>query len=641
MIVNLFKNIFTKNDKIDSNANIDNNLKNVNKKIKKEIIKIYDEYGEEVFLKREEWIKKLLKPAIEDNINDIESLSEIILDAYKNDVFEEINDTVHSFYDVDRNEERATNILGVFYANTGKEKKAKDLYKKFINSNKTSEIIYYNLGIIYEKEEKAQEAYKLFLKSLEINPNFQNSLIKALKYAKSKSDEEYYKILYRLSTMKNSWRAKLLKANYEIKLGNIKVAESDIDIALKESKFIPDAFIAALAILGNSKMYKKISTDILPKFNPKIHGPNATLNVLKFYQLQYMYDEGLELLYEVSKYSWNNYINRFIKYEEIFFDMKYNIEFQNLEEKKVFFSNAPIWTNNFHNPTWILNNRKRSDITILILPFTSIGNNNYFADNFANSFSLFLNEKFYFDTDFSYQLATMYDKKGIYTPVEKYTLDYINSIKMNNPAINYIVSGNITKIFSRNSGQVIEFELFTYDYYNQEKVILLECEVNSETLLTVFPESINSINNFFKRIIGENQYTQEDINYILMSPKRLKLFTNLDMQNKYRAWSFTRLIFEHLNFINSKKSDYNLIEFVSLLYSLNLYLPNVVLKFKDYIYDIIDNGSFSSNIGQKLIPVIYKIYEDEDNFENLYTKLISEDEEYINWLKNFFNKTTM
>lgn len=48
-------------------------------------------------------------------------------------------------------------------------------------------------------------------------------------------------------------RAKLVKANYEIKLGNMETALVDIEKALEESKYNSEAMTTALAIYGNNK----------------------------------------------------------------------------------------------------------------------------------------------------------------------------------------------------------------------------------------------------------------------------------------------------------------------------------------------------------------------------------------------------
>ena len=317
----------------------------VENEIPKKYVKLKDEFDRDLMLDKDVWIKDFLKPALQKNWNNLEVLYSIVLDAFNNDIFAEVKDATMRIYNLDKDKERGTNFLGIYYANNKMYSEAKSIYKKYMEEEKPSEIIFSNYGIVLEKEEKQAESQKYFWKALEINPNMQNPLNKVLEFSKAKSDEEYYKNLYKISTLPVSWRAKLVKANYEIKLGNMETALVDIEKALEESKYNSEAMTTALAIYGNNKRYDEIDKNVLSHFDPLKHGPYATSNVLKYLKIAERYTDALEILKYVSSFDWNEFTNDYIKYEEEFIEMKKNFESYDVTgSNKVFLTSKPTTT---------------------------------------------------------------------------------------------------------------------------------------------------------------------------------------------------------------------------------------------------------------------------------------------------------
>lgn len=605
----------------------------------KKYVKLKDEFGRDLTIEKEMWVEEFLKPALKANWNNIEVLYGIVLDAFNNDIFADVKDAALRIYNLDKDKEKGTNFLGIYYANTNMYDEAKSIYEKYIENEKPSEIIFSNYGVVLEKEGRQAEAQKYFWKSLEINPNMQNPLNKIIEFSKNKSDEEYYKSLYKISTFPNSWRSKLLKANYEIKLGNIETALVDISKSLEESNYNSESLTAALAIYGNNKKYNEIENNILPYFEPMKHGPYATLNILKYLKISEKYNDALNILRYSSSFNWNEFTNDFIKHEEEFIAMKKKFESYDIQDENnnVLLINKPIWFKNFNNPNWALNQDTRKKPSLLILPITNIGEvSTDLPRKLSIAIPLFLNDKLHFDSDLQYQFAMTYNNDGITVPKKHYDTEYIHFIKDKNPNLDYILSGNI---FSKWNGKenIYEIEMYVYDTNVSAKTTLLRELVKENTVATLLPMLLNNLNLFFNKLINHQALKDSDVQHILSKPDKLKFLLDLDKYNKNRSWSYSKYINEYIDTIIESSDDDTRFELVSLLHEISQTQQQLLGKNKAAIYNLLKNGFFGSPKSERLLPIIFNIYSDEKNYNNFMGTLHEENPEYIEWINKFLD----
>ena len=610
----------------------------VENEIPKKYVKLKDEFDRDLMLDKDVWIKDFLKPALQKNWNNLEVLYSIVLDAFNNDIFAEVKDATMRIYNLDKDKERGTNFLGIYYANNKMYSEAKSIYKKYMEEEKPSEIIFSNYGIVLEKEEKQAESQKYFWKALEINPNMQNPLNKVLEFSKAKSDEEYYKNLYKISTLPNSWRAKLVKANYEIKLGNMETALVDIERSLEESNYNSEAITTALAIYGNNRKYDEIDRNVLSHFEPVKHGPYATSNVLKYLKIAERYADGLEILKHISSFEWNEFTNDFIKYEEDFIAMKKNFESYDVTAtNKVFLTSKPIWFHRFNDPTWALNPSTRTKPGLLILPFTNIGEvSTELPKKLSMALPLFLNDRLHYDSDLQYQLAITHDDKEIKVPKTNYDTEYINFIKTQNQDLDYILSGNIFSKWDEKRN-VYELEVYVYDTNASTKTTLIREAVDENTIIEVLPKLLNSLNSFFNRLIGAQMLERNDIDNILSKPERLQFLLDLDGNNYNRAWSYNKHLYNAINSVIETKEDDIRLELVSLLYQIKQTQPQLLEKVRSIIYNLLRSGYLGSAKSKKLLPIIFNIYSDEKNYNDFMETIGTEKSEYIDWINKFLD----
>ena len=634
----LIKKIFTrkKSEMRTDNTDAENSTS-------EKFVKLKDEFDRDVIINKDVWIKDFLRPAIEKNWNNLEVLYSIILDAFNNNVFAEMKDAVMRIYNLDKDRERGTNFLGIYYANCDMNDDAKIIYEKYMETEEPSEIIFSNYAVILEKEGRISEAQKYFWKSIEIHPNMKNSLNKVLEFSKNKSNEEYYKNLYKISTLPNSWSAKLLKANYEIKLGNIETALVDIKNSLEESDYNSEVVTAALAIYGNNKKYDEIENNILPYFNPVKHGPHATSNVLKYLKISEKYEDALYLIKNVSSLNWNQFTNEFIKYEDEFIQMKKNYEAANTNTNsgsKVLSISRPIWSNNFKNPTWALNMAEKTKPSLLILPFTNIGETSTsFPKELSIALPLFLNDELHYSSNLKYHLALTYNDKEFKVPKNNYNTDYIDYIKAQNPDLDYILSGNILSKWDKEDNRY-ELEVYIYDTNISTKTTLLKEHVDENSIVDLLPKLLNNLNLFFNGLIDFKTFETPDVENILLKPKKLEVLMDLDGYSRDRSWAYNKILYNAVNSVIESENDSARFDLVSLLHQIMQIHPQLLSKVKPLIYNLVGNGYFISEKSSKLLPLIFSIYSDEDNYNNFVESIRRGNPDYIEWINKFLYYTS-
>ena len=68
--------------------------------------------------------------------------------------------------------------------------------------------------------------------------------------------------------------------------------------------------------------------------------------------------------------------------------------------------------------------------------------------------------------------------------------------------------------------------------------------------------------------------------------------------------------------------------------------PQLLSKVKPLIYNLVGNGYFISEKSSKLLPLIFSIYSDEDNYNNFVESIRRGNPDYIEWINKFLYYTS-
>lgn len=606
-----------------------------------EEVSYYDNFGKEMKMKKKEWIQKKLEPAIKKNWNNVENLHPVIIDAFSKNLYNEVKEAVFRFYAKDHNFERKLNLLGTFYIKTGTPEQAIELYERNLNSENITESLCISYAEALEMEEKYSEAEKKYLDALEKNPNSAVAFKKYFDIVKKRSNLEYESKLEKLSSIKGNWRAKVMEAVVFFKHGDKEMGNFYLTAALKESSYSSEIMSLTSSIYILNEMYEEFEKYVLPYYVPEKHGVQTTLNVLEYYCAKKIYNKGLELCKFVSKYPWIEYCKKFMKLEEKFLKLKIRLESKNKNEKnnllpknKFFSTNKPLWYYEFNKPEFLLNQSKRVKPNILILTLTSIGEKSELAENLAVSLPLYLNENLHYKTNLNYQVAIAYRKEDLFVSKTRYSVDYMKKIRESNTNLNYVLAGNISKI---KNVEKYEITIYLYDVFNEQKLLLVNKVYDDKNLFQVQNDLLKEINKFFDRNMSI-KYEKDMGNLVLFSQK-MKFLLEPKEYKKHQSWRYKKLLSDQIDVVlEDRKNDLKKINLLSLLYEVKKTNSQLLKEQKPLLYSMNIEGIFETQTLKVLAPIIFNIFDDEENFVANLEALNITDSTYVEWVKRFIEK---
>ena len=644
-----------KNKEINEN-NINTNVNQPNRQIRREIydivnnesevmennnysddfkeISYYDEFGKEFKMPKKDWLNKKLYPAVRKNWSNMDGLYPIIQDAFSKEVYPEIKEAVLRFYAADEDFERKLILLGTYHVRTGAYQNAVELYEKNLNINNMTEGLCIAYAEALELCGRAADSEKKYYEALEINPNSAIAFKKYFDIVKKRSSSEYENKMEKLSAIRGNWRAKMMQAVVYFKKGDKESGNYFLITALKESGYNSEVMYITSSIYILNELYDEFKQYVLAYYNPENHNAHTALNVLKYYKVKDMHKEGLELCKFTSKFPWIEHYKKFMYYEDYFWKLKVKAENKDKQEKtanRFFSTNKPLWYYEFNHPEFMLNQNRRVKPNILILAFTSIGEKSELAENLAISLPLYLNENLHYKTNLNYQLAIAYNNENLFVSKKRYSTDYMKLIRQQNNNLNFVLAGNILKM---PNVEKYEIEIYLYDTFNEQKSSLINKIYDENTIYNVQNDLLKSVSSFFERDFAI-KYEKNMNNLVLFSPK-MKFLIQSKVHKEHQSWRYKKLLSDQIDVVlEDRNNDLKKINLLELLYEIKQ-TNSQLLKFqKPIIYSMNIHGIFETQTLKILAPIIFKIYDDDVNFQANIEALNITDSNYLSWINKF------
>ena len=600
-------------------------------------ISYYDEFGKEFKMPKKEWLDKKLYPAIRKNWSNMEGLYPIIQDAFSKELYPEIKEAVLRFYAADENFERKLVMLGTYHIKTGSCESAVELYEKNLNIDNTTEGLCIAYAEALELCGRIEESEKKYYEALEINPNSATAFKRYFDIVKKRSVKEYENKLEKLSEIKGNWRAKMMQAIVYFKKGDKETGNYFLITALKESGYNLEVMYVTSSIYMLNELYDEFKQYVLAYYNPEKHNVYTALNVLKYYKVKGMYKEGLELCKFTSKFPWIEHYKKFMHYEDYFWKLKVKKENGDAKENtanRFFSTNKPIWYYEFNHPEFMLNQSRRVKPNILILTLTSIGEKSELAENLAVSLPLYLNENLHYKTNLNYQLAIAYNNESLFVSRKRYSTDYMKLIRQQNNNLNFVLAGNILKM---PNVEKYEIEIYLYDTFNEQKSSLINKIYDENTIYSVQNDLLKAVSGFFGRDFSI-KYEKNMDNLILFSPK-MKFLIQSKTHREHQSWRYKKLLSDQIDVVlEDRNNDLKKINLLALLCEIKQ-TNSQLLKFqKPLIYSMNIHGIFETQTLKILAPIIFRIYDDDVNFQAHIETLNITDSNYLGWINKFMGE---
>jgi len=248
------------------------------------LIRVFDKYGREMFITREEWRDNILKGNLEKAWNDPEELYGLIVQSLHDEFVAEVVEASEQLHRIDPSPERSATILGIVYMETGRLDDAEQVLSGHLSKHGDDGVVLTNLAKVYSKKEDHELSEQTLWHALEVDPNQDNGMgWYEVIHRERDGDDAGLDALRRVAAIPESWRAQLWLARAALEAGNLDVA---LD-CYKESFSRVDTPVPVDLLkqmsgdLGNNGYLNEIIEWAEPSFDAEIHGLLVGNNLIK------------------------------------------------------------------------------------------------------------------------------------------------------------------------------------------------------------------------------------------------------------------------------------------------------------------------------------------------------------------------
>ncbi len=176
----------------------------------KNLIRIYDSYGQEFLITREEWRKNVLPDSLKKAWNDPDNLYSIIVSALKDGFYSDIVNAAKQLYKIEPQHMRSACVLGIVLIEEGQLDKAENVFRDFMAKYGEDGVILNNLAKIYVERKDDAKAEEILWHGLEVDPNQDNAVGWYEQIYRERGGEQVSReALKRIAALPGSWRAQL------------------------------------------------------------------------------------------------------------------------------------------------------------------------------------------------------------------------------------------------------------------------------------------------------------------------------------------------------------------------------------------------------------------------------------------------
>jgi tetratricopeptide (TPR) repeat protein len=247
-------------------------------------IKVFDAYGREMFMSKDDWRKRVLPGTIKANWDDPDKLYGIIVGSLEDGFFADVLAAAKRLYQIDPTPARAANVYGIALLKTNRLDEAEQVFRSQIENHGEEGFILSNLAKVFAARGDDKEAERILWHALEVDPNQENGLGWYLAIHRERGGETVEQgALRRVAVLPGSWRAQLWLARQALQNGNLEAALASYRACLaRVTKPVPaDVLMQMSGDLGNAGNLRELLQLVEPCFSAPVHGLTVGNNLIK------------------------------------------------------------------------------------------------------------------------------------------------------------------------------------------------------------------------------------------------------------------------------------------------------------------------------------------------------------------------
>jgi tetratricopeptide (TPR) repeat protein len=248
------------------------------------MIRVFDEYGREVFITKQQWRENVLLGSLKDVWNQPDKLYTVIFSALNDGFRSDVIDAAQHLYKIDPDRSRGVCVWGIVLMEEGRLEEAKKIFDHHIAQHGEDGLVLTNLAKVFARQNNNAKAEEILWHALEVDPNQDNGMgWYEVIHRERGGDAAGHEALLRVARLPGSWRAQLWLARAALKA-------RQLDRALtyyRESLFRvtkpvpPDMLMQISGDLGNAGHSPELLAITEPYFDPAFHGVQVGNNLIK------------------------------------------------------------------------------------------------------------------------------------------------------------------------------------------------------------------------------------------------------------------------------------------------------------------------------------------------------------------------
>ncbi len=247
-------------------------------------VRVYDQYGQEVFLTRQQWREEILPASLQANWDAPDELYAIVLNAMNDGLFAEIEPAAVRLHAIDTKPVRGACIYAIVLLQLSRVAEAERVLQEFLARFGEQGAVLTNLAKVYAARNEPQRAEETLWRAIELDPNIEDGLGWYLSAELERGGEAARTAaMERVAALPNSWRVRLWMA---------KVAMSNNDLPKALSLYreglanftgpVPTEFLYPMSgDLGMGGHLRELIEMTGPLFVPEMHGLLVGNNLIK------------------------------------------------------------------------------------------------------------------------------------------------------------------------------------------------------------------------------------------------------------------------------------------------------------------------------------------------------------------------
>lgn len=248
------------------------------------LIRVFDEFGRELFITKEHWRTKVLPGTIKKNWDNPDQLYSIIVGSLNDGYFADVLEAANHLYRIDSVAARGACLYGIVLMKNNRLDEAETVLRSQIEKHGEEGYVLTNLAKVYSARNETQKAEDTVWHALEVDPNQDNGLAWHVAMHRDRSGEEAAQnALRRVAALPGSWRAQLWLARAALESRELERALAYYQQGLSRvgDKIPTDLLIQMGGDLGKHGYLKELLQLTEPRFVPDVHGLQVGNNLIK------------------------------------------------------------------------------------------------------------------------------------------------------------------------------------------------------------------------------------------------------------------------------------------------------------------------------------------------------------------------